>query len=434
LFNGILLTLLLGHSVYRDILLEKQYPGDLRNRIVGARLQKDGKLPYHYFQYPGDGMRYYDMENHIRNSSSPSNITASPFFHELLFPICDLPQRTISIIWLWLQYIFLFAITAMICSLTPGRDKKWLIVNFAVLFTATEAWIEVISSGQLYFAEAFLMTCILFFLTRNKKTGKAIAGVLASMFVLTRPIAIVMFIPFLFYFREYLLFLLTAICGLALYSLFVLTNPYEKALYQDYVSGMKMHVQNHQNLAGKPNPIPQYEDVHNLNLEGFDFNEVLKERAEHPHHDFPEDGNIFVIYMLVTHQKMPVAILNTLSAITIGILCVLFFYRNKKNPVKTEQILVFGFTLYMVVELFNPVHRHQYNSVQWFPLVLAGLIPVVAWKDPVFLLMTMGLLLNICNFSWLPMRHTLGEFCWLAALLMLVLTSPYNLRTWKKRS
>lgn len=424
----------MGHSVYRDIQLEKEYPGDLRNRVVGARLQKDGKLPYHYYQYPGDGMRYYDMENHIRTSSSPSNITASPFFHELLFPICDLPQRTISIIWLWLQYIFLIAITGMICSFTSFRGNKWLLVNFAVLFTATEAWIEVISSGQLYFAEAFLMTCTLFFLTRNKKTGKVIAGILAAMFVLTRPIAIVMFIPFLFYYKEYLVFLLTAFCALALYGLFVLTNPYEKALYEDYVSGMKMHVQNHQSLAGRPRPILQYDDMHNLNLEGFDFNEVLKERSEHPHKDFPEDGNIFVLYMLVTHHKMPIAILNMLSVLTIGILSILFFYRNKKIPVKTEQILVFGFTLYMVVELFNPVHRHQYNSVQWFPLVMASLIPVRTWKDPVFLLMTLGLLLNLCNFSWLPMRHTLGEFYWLTALLLSVLSSPYNLLTWKKPS
>lgn len=424
----------MGHSVYRDIQLEKQFPDDLRNRVVGARLQKDGKLPYHYYKNAGDGMRYYDVNNHNRSPSGASNITASPFFHELLFPICNLPQRTISIIWFWLQYIFLFAIAGMICGLTPSREKKWLLVNFAVLFTATEAWIEVISTGQLYFAEAFLMTCILIFLTRSKKTGKIIAGVLAAMFVLTRPIAIVMFIPFLFYYKEYLVFLLTAFCGLALYGLFVLTNPYEKTLYEDYVSGMKLQVQNHQNLAGKPHPFQRYDDLHNLNLEGFDFNEVSKERVKHPHQAFSEDGNIFVLYMLVTHQKMPVAILNTLSALTIGILSILFFYRNKKKSVKTEQILVFGFTLYMVVELFNPVHRHQYNSVQWFPLVLAGLIPVRTWKDPVFLLMTLGLLLNLCNFSWLPMRHTLGEFCWLTALLLSVLSSPYNLLTWKKLS
>lgn len=32
---------ILFHSINRDIDLEKQYPADLRNRVVGARLQKE---------------------------------------------------------------------------------------------------------------------------------------------------------------------------------------------------------------------------------------------------------------------------------------------------------------------------------------------------------------------------------------------------------
>jgi hypothetical protein len=35
-------------SVYRDTELEKQYPVDLRNRVVGSRLQMDGMSPYFY--------------------------------------------------------------------------------------------------------------------------------------------------------------------------------------------------------------------------------------------------------------------------------------------------------------------------------------------------------------------------------------------------
>ncbi|MDP9042728.1 MAG: hypothetical protein M3N30_12170, partial [Bacteroidota bacterium] len=54
----ILLMAILTHSVIRDVMYDKQYPGDLRNRIVGARLQKDGKLPYHYHWQESDGIRY----------------------------------------------------------------------------------------------------------------------------------------------------------------------------------------------------------------------------------------------------------------------------------------------------------------------------------------------------------------------------------------
>ena len=57
------LAALLAHSIYRDIQLEKQYNDDLRNRVVGSRLQKDGKLPYTYYYKSGDDLRYFDIYN-----------------------------------------------------------------------------------------------------------------------------------------------------------------------------------------------------------------------------------------------------------------------------------------------------------------------------------------------------------------------------------
>src|SRR5215467_6462451 len=103
-----ILVAIITHSIIRDITLEKQYPGDLRNRVVAARLQKDGRLPYFYKWKKGDSERYLDPLN--TGDIKVSNITASPFFHELLFPICDFNQRTISIIWLWTQYALLIII------------------------------------------------------------------------------------------------------------------------------------------------------------------------------------------------------------------------------------------------------------------------------------------------------------------------------------
>ena len=40
--NLLILSGILTHSIQRDIELEKQYASDLRNRVVGARIQKDG--------------------------------------------------------------------------------------------------------------------------------------------------------------------------------------------------------------------------------------------------------------------------------------------------------------------------------------------------------------------------------------------------------
>ena len=151
--NIILLFCLLLYSVKRDIQLEKLYCSDLRNRVVGARLQKDGIAPYFYKWKEQDGMRYFDGLN--KNSLHLSNITASPAFHDLLMPVSDLPQRTISLIWFWLQYLMLALMIFLFIRLGKNNFQRISILNLAVLFTYTEAWKAHITAGQIYFFIAF---------------------------------------------------------------------------------------------------------------------------------------------------------------------------------------------------------------------------------------------------------------------------------------
>jgi hypothetical protein len=95
--------------------------------------------------------------------------------------------------------------------------------------------------------------------------------------------------------------------------------------------------------------------------------------------------------------------------ITLLSLLASFYYVHTKNKRNLLQVLIFAFTLYMIVEIFSPVYRHQYNAVQWFPLILSALLIPAARRNPVLLLLALGLLLNIVNINWIPMRHTLGE-------------------------
>ena len=62
-FSFIIAAVLLTIAFIRDLGYEKLYPGDLRNRVVGARLIHDGQSPYFYKWKPQDGMRYYDPES-----------------------------------------------------------------------------------------------------------------------------------------------------------------------------------------------------------------------------------------------------------------------------------------------------------------------------------------------------------------------------------
>ncbi|HTB25033.1 MAG TPA: hypothetical protein VK711_06660 [Puia sp.] len=423
ILDGIFLLALLSHSIYRDIQLEKQYTVDLRNRVVGARLQKDGKLPYNYKFLPADGLRYFDFQNLNNDTSGISNITASPFFHELLFPICNLQEATISKIWLWLQYFLLACMIFLFSILARDTKEKLLVLNLGIIFTATEAWKSLIKCGQLYLVVAFLICCIITGLLSNKKSGTILAAICAIAFVLTRPFGMVLFIPFLVSYKKNLIFLAVAFSGLFIYVLFVLNNPYEKSLYLNYVSRMKMHARFHQNALTNPTGILKAGIMSARSFEGIDFEEVDRQIYEHPIKVYSENGNIFILYYYITHKKIPLTWLYLLSSVIMLLLTILFYLHQKKYPSKETQILLFGFTLYMIVELFSPITRHQYNTVQWFPLVMTGILLLPGWNNRVFLLLVTGLVLNIVNFSWLPMRHTLGEFCWLTAMILLIFSS-----------
>ena len=425
LLNLIILVGIFGHSIYRDIQIEKQYPGDLRNRLVGARLQKDGKLPYFFHWTQADYPRYADPFSSQDSTVPASTITASPFFHELLIPVCEIPQRTFSRLWLGMEYIMLIVMVWMICSFNTSRIQKLVTLNVGVLFTLTQAWISLIFEGQLYFFTAFLICCIMCALLSNKKSAWVLGGICAAMLVLTRPIALVIFVPFIFQFRRYPIFLISSIAALGFYGLFVLTNHSEKLLWENYRLALQKHTELHQ--YGDHNIIFNLEGADIPNLEGFDFKEVKENVKNYPVTEATESGSVYVIYKNITHHKMPLRVLIALSLISLFLLLAVFFYFNRKKPFQVFQVLTFSFLLYILLEFFSPVERHLYNVVQWFPIILFAFLflPLQNWKSPVFMLLVLGLLLSCLTVSWIPDRNTLGEIAWFFACLIIIFSPKY---------
>jgi hypothetical protein len=414
----ILLFSIVTHSVIRDTRLEKQYTGDLRNRVVGARLQKDGKLPYFYSWQTKDGIRYFDPDNFIKSPDSVSIITGSPFFHQLLYPVCDLDQSAFSKLWLFLQYVMLIAMVCIACRLTQNGFTRWLMIYAGTLFTTTEAWKSTVANGQIYFLYAFLMICIISGLLSHKRFWNILAGLIMAAWILNRPIGMLTLPPLILFYKEKKAFHISTFAFLFLYGLFILSSTFEKSLWQNYMEGMRAQVKLHQ--ASDPNATPtSYIVPSDKRMEGIDFNEVNQNTAEYPVKVYSENGNFFVLYKQLTHRRISLAALNCMSGFIIFGLMGIYFYSNKKNKKNLLQVLFFAFTLYMIAEIFSPIHRHQYNTVQWFPLVLTALLIPVARKNPALLLLGLGLLLNIMNVGWIPMRHTLGEFIWLLTLMYL---------------
>jgi len=82
---------------------------------------------------------------------------------------------------------------------------------------------------------------------------------------------------------------------------------------------------------------------------------------------------------------------------------------------------IFGFCLYMIADLFSPIYRHQYYTVQWiFPLLLAA----VNWspqRKRWYGVLLIGLLLSIIHLPFVKMGNTIGEYLILLALLAISL-------------
>jgi hypothetical protein len=125
-----------SYALKRDLLYERSYTGDLRNRVVGARIIKDNGSPYFYKWKKGEGFRYYDPGNF--DAAHPSAITTSPFFEQLLSPVADLPQSQIELFWLIFEYIVL----ARAPGCCPGGPVRLLFVyDLRPLLPCLPVWV-----------------------------------------------------------------------------------------------------------------------------------------------------------------------------------------------------------------------------------------------------------------------------------------------------
>lgn len=101
------------------------YEADIRNKIVGARLQMDGHSPYFYHWKKGDSIRYYDCN---AQDFEPSMCTSSPFQSMLYYPIANFPQATINRIWNIVVTVIFIAIVFLVLSFTKKKEQVILVL------------------------------------------------------------------------------------------------------------------------------------------------------------------------------------------------------------------------------------------------------------------------------------------------------------------
>jgi len=408
-------------AIPRDIRYTRAYPVDLRNRVVGARLEKDGRLPYFYKWRPGDGLRYYDPRNF--DNWKASNITASPFFHHLLSPIADCPQATLLTGWLVSEYLILTGMTALCLFLAKTTVQKQAVLGVPILFLLTSAWKVHVSVAQIYL---WIPALALLFYGCIRRPGHFAwgfcAGVLAGSLLLIRFNTIFFLGPFILLARRYsrswwMAFFLPLLAGAG----WVVGNGQERTLWKDYGRLLQEAVRVHQgrNPAIAQNaPDPQF-----AQWEGIDM-PAAKKQADSTEKVYSETTNAFVLARYLIHRRLSSFVWPAAAMLLIAALLIGFYYRHRPfAAISVSQLAIFAFCLYMLIDLFSPIYRIQYYSVQWlFPLLVAATsLGARPWK--VIGILTAYLVLTSIHLPYGAKQNTLEEYALLSFLLGLALVS-----------
>jgi hypothetical protein len=413
----LVLLMVLLHTIYKDARSSLPMPDDLRNRIVGSRVLADGGSPYYYNWQQGDSMRYYDTPNHT--DQVVSSATSTPFFHWVMGTVSNLGQSEMNLFWFMLTYIALaiccgFALLAMPPS---GRNKLYLIIVTALLFTYTAGWRFHINVGQNYiFVPAIALGCYYCLTQKANFFHLFLFALLATSVVLLRPLTIVFFIPFIFYLTRYVKWVISSAVLLVIYIAFVLFSPVQKKNWEDYFSSVQIHIKLHQNLM----PILQNQNpVFISGVEGVDINSNINRQWVQDVKQDDERSNFFIFYGKHTGKELTIKVMNYLTIVCcILILLPLAFIRFKKMDVNVEILLLLGFVMYNTCEFLFPIVRYTYNFVQFiFPVLLL----VKSFKKIYILPMLLiyyGIYCNIITDFSIFMLHTKGQFMIMAAMLL----------------
>jgi|GEM_PF-358128 len=429
-YYGLLLVAMMN-SVWIDVRTSLPMPPDMRNRLVGARIMKDGMSPYFYIWKVGDPERYYD--SYVAPNANVALATSTPFFHYWMGFFFDMPQYQINIIWMIIQYLCLIGCLLLVVYALPANIRKQTFVIaafFTVLFTYTDGWRIHIHQDQNYIFIPFLvLVCFYFTLQKNSSFYWLMFGIAAASVILLRPITALIFVPLAFYPSRYYKLGLSTFILLSIYTIFVWFTPLQKQNWKDYFASMKVHIKNHQSLNPILPPVP-YDPLSIKHLEGisiesgYDSMRVAKLDAR------AENSNFFIFYNAITGKKVSVLGMSILGiGLSIFLLLPILLYKKRGVLLPLFLLFILGFTVYNTYEFFTPITRLAYHWVQiLFPILL-----VVAWQRKVYLpalvFLLTGILLNMGMFSAIKMVHNVGEGLVMMALLYCVYRPLFFLHT-----
>ena len=400
LIIGALACLLLMASTIKIIYLTKTYGGgELKRRIVGARLLHTNKQPYHYnWCIDSNGIE----QHFVANGDQPKNLnglSVPPSVLYFLKPLSKLPYNYIRVIWNLLQVLAFFGTIILILkAFTLAFKQQLIVLAAALIFYISTTWHVNIERGQIYIFYAFIFALLNYWYVKNTLWSNIGFGILLATATWLRPFYGVIFINLIFCNKKVAI-VTTLITGLILLGITFLHWP----IWLQYFKAMQMYIT--YNATEGDAAKYAFKGI----AEGLTNYDMTKA-------DWAAGGITPLGYTLFNqyHLLIPTYIYYLLVVlITIGIS---FYFKN----IKPYNFMLLGFLCYLIFELIMPAQRGSYNVIIWLMPILSLFATQKQSNLNIFLLLIGFAFIQGWPF-YFPVLSSLGEIILIGVLL-------YNLK------
>lgn len=399
--------------------------GDMRNRVVGARLMMDGKLPYYYHWYPGDSLRY--VTNMIidtnRDFHRVSHVTAAPFFHHLIAPVANTNQYIFDK-GAFVLFNFFFLLSVLLALRYTGKGQYHITLLLLVPLMFTDGWRHHFITVQYYMLFGFLLTMISLLVLRKQQV---LAGLLFAALFLLRLNTLVFLLPFIICAGKYKKLLLTTFAGVAVYAIFVFANPSEKSNWQEFFTALKDHSDMHMGML----PVEKQDlDILPLLPDFYEGQDKVQIRDVGEKANFrvdPEVTNFKNGYKVVTKHTAPVLLLQCLLLGSIGLVWLWSALKIRKSGLSgfdPFRLVIAGLLFYFLSNFFSTVGVGPYQLPQWWAMAVIYAVYYNRISRIAIVLYLCGIALNFYFLPQFAGRHLFAEILLLSSAVFALFHTP----------
>jgi hypothetical protein len=400
---------------------------DFRPQVIGARLLFAKEANIYFYKQKASTPEYF-LDTADDDMYAMNNVTMTPTLLLFSIPLALLPYPYAIFLWTVWNYFILFCFLYFLFKQDKELDKKSVFTFFSFFLIGSAALLWHIVECQKYLTFGLLLALIYWFGFERKSFF--IVGILACILFLFRlNTGFALFILLFLLDKEAkLVYIKGALTGFIL--IFILSFGVDGLDdWKSYFSAMPLWSKIGMdeasiNTNAVASSVTELEGVTRADIPSyFPFNDTLV------HNNSSLQRWIYKF----THLKINAFLFLCVYLVLASVLT--FYYLRIKTAWNKQHLdYLFFFFLYLLSELFLPIHRLPYYYTQWFfPLLLLFSYYVQTGKIAVWLtvLFWVGVTFNLVVLAFIPYSCILSEYT-LLLFLFCFLFSPHRYREYEK--